>query len=329
MKRDAFFDNAKLFLIVLVVFGHAMQPMTEDSAFMYSLYTFIYTFHMPAFILLAGFFAKGSKDKNYIMQMVKKLLLPYLLFQAVYSGYYYALGDSGWFNGFFHPHWSLWFLVSLFCWHILLIGFKRIPPVLGILISLELGLIIGYFSEIGHTYSLSRTFVFFPFFLAGYWLTKEQVKKWQKPSVRLASLGIMGIVATCIALFPEFSSGWLLGSKSYATLGIPEAGGWLRLGVYILAAVMTVAVLSWVPSRHFSFTKLGQRTLYVYLLHGFFIQFFRKIDLFTYTHWLDIVGVFAIAVGIVYILSSKFIMTIAGPLIETKLPRKRKTEPSA
>lgn len=60
MKRDAFFDNAKLFLIVLVVFGHSMQPMTNDSEFMYSLYTFIYTFHMPAFILLRLFCQGGE-----------------------------------------------------------------------------------------------------------------------------------------------------------------------------------------------------------------------------------------------------------------------------
>ncbi|WP_347862152.1 acyltransferase family protein [Salimicrobium sp. PL1-032A] len=323
MKRDAFFDNAKLFLIVLVVFGHSMQPMTNDSEFMYSLYTFIYTFHMPAFILLAGFFAKGAKDKDYVLQLAKKLLVPYFLFQAVYSGYYYALGDEGWYNGFFHPHWALWFLISLFCWHMLLIGFKKLPPILGILIALELGLIVGYFSEIGHTYSLSRTFVFFPFFLAGYWLTKEQVKKWQKTPVRIASLGVMGVVATCIALFPEFSSGWLLGSKSYATLGIPQAGGLFRLGVYVLASVMVVAVLSWIPSKEFSFTKLGQRTLYVYLLHGFLIQFFRKIDLFTYTHWLDILGVLVVSIGIVYLLSSKPTMTVARPLIEAKLPRMR------
>ncbi|AKG03684.1 hypothetical protein AAV35_002030 [Salimicrobium jeotgali] len=324
MERDAFFDNAKLFLIVLVVFGHAIQPMTNDSVFVYNLYTFIYIFHMPAFILLAGFFAKGSRDKKYILQMVKKLLLPYFLFQAVYSGYYYALGDEGWYNGFFHPHWSLWFLISLFCWHILLIGFKKLPPLLGILISLELGLVIGYFSDIGHTYSLSRTFVFFPFFLAGYWLTTRQVKVWQITSVRAGSLVTMGVIGTLIVLFPEFSSDWLLGSKSYATLGSPESGGWVRLGVYVLAAAMTVSVLAWVPSRHFSFTKLGQRTLYVYLLHGFVIQFFRETEFFTYTHWLDVFGVFFVSLGIVYLFSSTFMMKAASPLIEAKLPRRRK-----
>ncbi|WLR48857.1 acyltransferase family protein [Halobacillus litoralis] len=319
MKRDAFFDNAKLVLIFLVVFGHIIQPFTDGSRPMYTLYTWIYTFHMPAFIFLAGFFAKGSGEKDYILQLAKKLILPYLIFQLVYTGYYFFIGKGATLSGIFYPHWSLWFLFSLFCWHILLYWFKKIPPFLGVAIAVQIGVLVGYFSDIGHHFSLSRTFVFFPFFLVGYWMTKEHVHKWRTRRVKEASLVVMAIVASVIALFPEFSSGWLLGSKSYEVLGSPEMGGVFRLGVYVLAAVMTISVFAWVPNTQYRLTYLGGRTLYVYLLHGFFIQFFRQADWFKVDHVFDVLGLAIVAAAIVYILSSRIIRTLTQPFIEGRI----------
>lgn len=125
MERNAFFDNAKFILIFLVVFGHMIQPFTDGSTTINTLYMWIYTFHMPAFILLAGFFAKGSGNISYILNLIKKLLVPYLIFQLIYTGYYFIIGKSGWQNDLFHPQWALWFLFSLFCWHLLLYWFKK------------------------------------------------------------------------------------------------------------------------------------------------------------------------------------------------------------
>ena len=59
-KRDAYFDNAKLFLMILVVFGHFLQPFVNDHPLYDDLYYFIFTFHMPAFILISGYFAKSG-----------------------------------------------------------------------------------------------------------------------------------------------------------------------------------------------------------------------------------------------------------------------------
>lgn len=165
MNREAFFDNAKLFLIFLVVFGHLIQPLITESPVILTMYQFIYLFHMPAMILLTGFFAKGIGKLGYVSNLMRKLLLPYLLFQLIYSSYFYYTGSEGWDTPLFYPHWSLWFLLSLFSWHILLIFFKKIPPFFGIFLAVILGLLVGYIDTIGHTYSISRTFVFFPFFL--------------------------------------------------------------------------------------------------------------------------------------------------------------------
>lgn len=321
MERNAFFDNAKVFLIFLVVFGHMIQPFTDGSREMSSFYLWIYTFHMPAFIFLAGFFAKGSGNKKYILNLAKKLLVPYVIFQVLYTVYYFFIGKEGWQTGVFYPHWSLWFLFSLFSWHILLYWFKKIPAVLSVITAISIGLAVGYFGEIGHTFSLSRTFVFFPFFLLGYWLTQNHVMWIKHKSAKIASIAIMATVAVAIYIAPDFNSGWLLASKSYSDLGQPEFGLFARLLVYLMSAIMAISVLAWIPKAHNKFTKLGTRTLYVYLLHGFFIQFFRQAGLFEINNILDLVGLAAISATIVLVLSSKPIQVVSQPIIEGNISK--------
>jgi len=320
MKRNSFLDNAKVLLIFLVVFGHMIQPFVDDTKGMNTLYMWIYTFHMPAFILLSGFFAKGSGNKDYVLNLAKKLIMPYLIFQLLYTIYYFFIGKEDWQTGIFYPHWSLWFLFSLFCWHILLFWFKKIPAALSISLALMVGILVGYFGEIGHTFSLSRTFVFFPFFLIGYWLTEKQIMWVKHRTVKIASVIVMVTVAVGIYFLPELNSGWLLASKSYGDLGLEQSGGIARLLVYITASIMVVSVLAWVPKKNLGWiTKLGARTLYVYLLHGFFIQFFRQYEWFEVNSIMDVLGLAVVSAVIVAVLSSKPVLGVWQPFIEGKV----------
>lgn len=320
MERNAYFDNAKIILIFLVVFGHMIQPFITDTTGLNTLYMWVYTFHMPAFIFLAGFFAKGIGNKEYIGKLAKKLLIPYIIFQLLYTAYYFMIGKENWqMTGMFYPHWSLWFLFSLFSWHILLSWFKKIPAAPSIALAVLLGLVVGYFGDVGHTFSLSRTFVFFPFFLIGYWVTKDQVMLLKRKGAKIASVLIMLIVAVAIYIAPDLNSGWLLASKSYGDLGLPGYGGFARLLVYITSALMAMSALAWIPQKRSWITPLGTRTLYVYLLHGFFIQYFREAGLFKVDSLLDVAGLAVLAATIVLLLSSKPILGVWQPFIEGKV----------
>src|SRR5699024_9437429 len=157
-----------------------------------------YTFHMPAFILISGFFAKGGSKPKYIKTLIKKLLLHYLIFQLINRAYYYLLAESNFQNDLFDPHCSLWFLLSLFCCHLLLILFKKMPAFLSISIAIIIGLLIGYIDDVGSAFSLSRTFAFFPFFLTGYFLTKKHFVFLKKPTMRIITLSIVIIMFVLI-----------------------------------------------------------------------------------------------------------------------------------
>ena len=51
IKERLFFDNARAILILLVVFGHMLQPYTSGDKYLSALYLVIYSFHMPTFCL--------------------------------------------------------------------------------------------------------------------------------------------------------------------------------------------------------------------------------------------------------------------------------------
>lgn len=63
-KRIFLFDNLKFFLILTVVIGHFIDYITKSSHMMSGLFLFIYSFHMPFFIYLAGLFHSNHNIKN-------------------------------------------------------------------------------------------------------------------------------------------------------------------------------------------------------------------------------------------------------------------------
>ncbi|MCF6136284.1 acyltransferase family protein [Pseudalkalibacillus berkeleyi] len=317
-KRDYYFDNAKFILIFLVVFGHFISPHKSNSDVLYTVYNFIYTFHMPAFILIAGFFSKSIFKEGYLKNIFKKILIPYFIFQIIYFAFYTIKNGSETFK-LFDPYWTLWFLLSLVLWNVLLVIFARIKYPL--IVALGLGLIAGYVQDIGTFLSLSRTFVFFPVFLLGYYLKKEHFYALLNTRKRIAASTLfVTMFISYYFFFPEAAKEWLLASSSYEELGVGvEQAILIRLLMYGLMLIATFSFMALVPRRKLFFTHMGGRTLYVYLLHGFIVK------LFSITPFYDAIQdtgnyiLFVVLAAVVTLsLASKPIMTLAQPLIELR-----------
>lgn len=328
MKRDHYFDNAKFILIFLVVFGHLLQSYIHSDSLIANLYILIYTFHMPAFILIAGYFAKGFFEKGYIGKVFKKLIIPYLIFQLIYSIFYYFLFNKQMLDlDVLNPHWSLWFLLSLFYWNLMLPIFNKLKPYFAILLAFLIGLAVGYIDWISNYLSLSRTFVFFPFFLMGYYLKKEHFKIITHHRVKIIGAIILVVIALGISLFPGLNEKWLLGSKPYSVMESSSTLGLLkRLGIYHINLVMIGIFFAFVPRKKLFFTKLGRNTLYVYLLHGFFVRTFRDSAFEEYlSNSQTIIIIFIGTCLLTLILSSKFITKTTKPIIEFDWPYSKKS----
>lgn len=322
--REYYFDNAKFILIFFVVFGHFIRPLIEDNELALAIYKVIYTFHMPAFILVSGFFAKGIQQQGYLQKITKKLIYPYIIFQVIYSIFYFFLySKSDLAINFLKPQWSLWFLISLLFWHMMLLVFVKIKPIHSVAIAVMIGLLIGYVGWVNNFLSLSRTFVFFPLFLVGFYLKKEHFYGLVKPKFKTISFILILIVFTTFYFYPEMNEKWLLGSKPYEALENDYVMAALkRLGIYIISFVMVLSFFSFVPKRKFMFSKLGRNTLYVYLLHGFFVKLFRVMSIESYIHKPGLIILLAIlSLGLTFILSNKWLTKIVKPLFVLKIPK--------
>lgn len=111
--RDAYFDNLKFILILLVVVGHLIEPFNGEAA-MGAIYQFIYSFHMPLFIFAAGYFAKCIQSPKQYVGLLSGLVVPYFIFETLYTLFdYYMQGLDRLDFTYFYPNWILWFLFSM------------------------------------------------------------------------------------------------------------------------------------------------------------------------------------------------------------------------
>ena len=61
-ERSLLFDNIKTVLIILVVLGHALEEISLEHEYGI-IRACIYSFHMPAFIFISGYFSGGGYAK--------------------------------------------------------------------------------------------------------------------------------------------------------------------------------------------------------------------------------------------------------------------------
>ena len=89
-KRIEYLDVARGIAIILVIIGHIFK----DGV----LWRFIYSFHMPLFIIVSGYFYKNRRLKDEFIILFKKFFLPMIiiLFVSFMIAYlsYYNLSDA-------------------------------------------------------------------------------------------------------------------------------------------------------------------------------------------------------------------------------------------
>ena len=101
-ERLCGFDNLKFVLIFLVVLGHFLE-ISEAFEGSELLLRTIYSFHMPAFLFLTGYFAKFRPKK-----IALQFGYTYLLFQVLYLLFAYRfLGGEELTISFSFPYWLM------------------------------------------------------------------------------------------------------------------------------------------------------------------------------------------------------------------------------
>lgn len=93
--RDNRLDSLKGFLIILVILGHLIGQIGYGNGDLnWEVRTFIYTFHMPLFILISGYFTKIEVGKILFVKGLMKLAIPLVVFQIISMLFVYIWGGA-------------------------------------------------------------------------------------------------------------------------------------------------------------------------------------------------------------------------------------------
>ncbi|WP_291653745.1 acyltransferase family protein [Clostridium sp.] len=269
-KRNYLLDNLKVILIFFVVFGHVIEYYIKDNSTLRIVYIFIYIFHMPLFIFISGYLSKNFYRMK--RKAIRNLLIPYIIFNMIWYTAVY-IGTKRAMFSVLYPGWTLWYLLSLFFWRMTLkylIKFKHI-----LLASFIAGVLVGLIPSIGSILSISRTIVFLPFFLLGYYATEEHLDKIKSLKREFSITGIVVFLLVAIYIVKNnlLDYKFLYNSYSYNSLGVSLFEGIIfRIFLYFGAIIFSICVINLVPSKEQFYSRTGKATMNIYVFHIYLVM---------------------------------------------------------
>lgn len=253
--RDKRIDGIKGLLIILVVFGHFTELCVGGISS--ALYLIIYSFHMPAFIFLSGYFAKRGIEKILIFYLPL-----YIFYQFIYLTFdHLFIGKRELcIEGFLTPYWHLWYIFCLIFYIILL-------PVLSlckgkmccfsVLLSILLSITFPLIDTNFYFLSIGRFFAFLPYFVLGNFCGNSKIY--------LPRFSFLVPVSIIFVLCEKGVDSRLL----YGSFPYSESRDIILKGALIALALGWISLLFNIENYPNILCKIGKNTLPIYLLHGF------------------------------------------------------------
>lgn len=257
-KRDNSLDVFKFFLIFGVVVDHAMMLMGHDRL-TESIYVFFYTYNIPMFVLVAGYFAKvGDRSEKYVKGTFEVLAL-FLVYNVV-MGICYMRPLSV--VSILTPQTGAWFLLALFVWRFSMMFVKESwINGKGLLVTLALAMLVG-FCPLGDMLSCQRIFDMFPFYFIGLMMKKTNAFATIRRCPRLVAAAILILAAYLIYRYHPYQN-WIYSGM----LGLNPLRYVERLSFMGAALVLGACVYCLIPHNSPFFAKLGKKTLFIYIYH--------------------------------------------------------------
>ena len=264
--RIHWLDVLKGVLIFLVVLGHVMLPINNDTLLVGIPYDVIYAFHMPLFVFVSGLCAKHTMRDG---KLRVDRIMTYVAIGFVFNLLVRLCDQSAitipkllTFSS------APWYVISLATWMLLVPFFDRLKPVVGVGIAAATSLVMAVSPVHTDFLAISRTASFMVWFMLGYYVPVDAVGRLREGKVRLAcaAIGIMSLVLF-VGMYDDLRQ-WLflVNGNNVTDLGIVDT--LVGKGVMTAFAVaLSVGVIAAVPSRLGFLEKLGKRTLQVYVIH--------------------------------------------------------------
>ena len=276
MNRDIRLDSLKGFLILLVILGHIIGESNITSCgtgdYWGGARLWIYLFHMPLFVLLSGYFSRRKNNARELFRSLRSIAVTLIVFQIISLILLFFVRHEFSLEYLVRPYWTLWYLMSLLLWRIMLqLTPKKIlqRPSLYLVIVTIISIVSGLVLPYGWIFAIQRTLSFYPFFLLGYYMGQSVIKIPINTQTKVASL-IVIIILSCMVFMGVWSNSTiklLLGAYQFPVGQLPD-----KLLLFVCSVLMSLSF--YIVFRECSvLAQIGRDSLFYYLYHGIIIQF--------------------------------------------------------
>lgn len=283
--RTPKWDFLKGLCLLMVLFGHFIQPAIRESNALKTMFFLLYTFHMPIFCGISGYLF--TKSKTPLIKKMKQYGFYLFMGQLGYSLICLAFGaDIIYYS-------LLWYLIALSLW------VSITPPLMKVLshfkgnlsiflaVSLILGLLVGVLPTEGMNILSPRLITYYPYFVLGMVLSQpgriDQLKN-LSPLAKGTAFALLLLALTILSINLElinYRSVFL--NQDYQDMGLSTAlGALIRFLLYGIGFIFMAFTFAFSDAQRGVLTYLGQQSVVIYLAHGLFIKFM----MLTLTDWM-------------------------------------------
>ncbi len=277
-ERDYMFDTFRGLLMLSIPVSHFTKMSGNLYGQLYGggfpqwgvegfIYITINVFVMQGFMFLSGFFSKRPERAR--ETAFKTFMWPYLVFTLIYFFIRMFFFGSAHLK-FLEPPFALWFLFVLFFYRFLLKDMIRLPHLM--ILALVMYLIVGQIPSFENFMSLGRAFSYLPFFLLGFYCSRERLTKLRtikQKSRLLVLLGAALVSASLVLCKWGPRVGWFLLKgpvNNYpGMMWYEDMLG--RVLVFALACGWILLLLNILPSKKGFLAFVGVNTMPVYIFH--------------------------------------------------------------
>lgn len=276
VKRDIRLDTIKGLLIILVVMGHMLDQVGKNQ-YAWIFYNWIYTFHMPLFILITGYFTNTSHTPKKYFKGVLNLFSVFILFSILHH-----IINKNFHFGFnsliYYTVWTMWYLLTVCYYRIIAYITKKYNKKEVMLFFWFIVVLLSGFCPLEGEMSIQRTLAYSLFFFGGLYLRENKLMNRLYSTPRIIAITIF----VSWVLFLVFK---LNGNYTYIINGKCSYYSWhfpsllsvvVRLCFTVLAVSASISVVRLLKANKI-LTLIGEQSLFIYIYHSFFIQFFKKL----------------------------------------------------
>lgn len=263
-NRNLSLDSLKFLLIIFVCIGHMMQTSSYHMSYGIDvLYRLIYSFHVPAFAFLSGYFTNEKKSySNKIISLIETVLIGNLIWRLINR-------EQLTWDILFIPEYHLWYLYALIIWRLFLYNlYKYLSKVAILVISLFLFFVSALYGILYMGLYLVLTYA--PFFILGNILKDKYIEisggqRWY--------IYVLPFILTYTLYYFCPNIGSISHNNIVGDTFFEKAITLLfdRVSFIVIAPILVLSLLALNKKIKYPtcIANLGQRNLIYYFYHGF------------------------------------------------------------